>query len=124
MRKSDWWTVVRPHSRELEIGAYDRATAKAQQTRNQVRTSPSPTQTPMALAFEPVGCPDGSSQRSPPEPTTTQSCMSKRKVSAGTGKTGRRRREDRGWKGRERRRETEEGEEGDRLGREACWGGR
>jgi hypothetical protein len=34
----------------------------------------------MAPAFEPVGCPDGNSQRSPPE-TTFQSCMSGEGVS-------------------------------------------
>lgn len=73
MRKSDWWTVVRPHNREIDLGAYDRATAKAQHRRNQVRTSPSPTQIPTALAFSPVVGPAGRDQVFPP--ATPQSCM-------------------------------------------------
>lgn len=80
MRKSDWWTVVRPHSREFDLGAYDRTTAKAQHRRNQVRTSPSPTQTPTALTFSPVVCPAGRVQVFPPQ-ATPQSCMSRRIVS-------------------------------------------
>lgn len=72
-----------------------------------MRTSPSPTQTPMAPAFEAVGCPDGRSHRSPPE-STLKSCMSQKK-SASVHQTRREKHEGRNAKRAEKEKEKEIG---------------